>query len=198
MGAVTTGRKLDRFLTDLSALVEALPSAEAKARMDADLVSLIEFLQNFRNQFTSLPTDDGAEQIASTIEAIKDFVRVAEADPTMCRVLGLSERPRPNGRPRRQARADGPDSAKALDELQRLSSDEVEQALSDRASYNVQTLRAIATQLGLKIPSKATRLSIVEKITKVLANRRGYQYLREGTHDGEWSEDSKADDGKRA
>ena len=185
MGAATTGRKLDRFLTDLSALVEALPSPEAKARMDADLVSLIEFLQNFRSRLNSLPTDEGAAEIASTIETVKDFVRVAEADPTMCRVLGLSERPRPNGMPRRQARAGNLDAGKALDELRKLSSDEVERTLSDRASYNVQTLRAIAAQLGLRIQSKATRLSIVEKITKTLANRRGYQYLREGAHGGE-------------
>lgn len=185
MSTATTGRKLDRFLTDLSALVEALPSPETKARMDADLVALIEFLQNFRVQLNALPTDAGAEQIASTIEAVKDLVRVAEADPTMCRVLGLSDRPRLNGRPRRQVKPSGPDAAKALDELQQLSSDELEQVLSDRAAYNVQTLRAIATQLGLRIPSKTTRLSIVEKITKTLANRRGYQYLREGAGDRE-------------
>ena len=57
-----------------TALVEALPSPDAKARMDADLESLIEFLQSFRAKLKSLPTDDGAEQIASTIEAVKDFV----------------------------------------------------------------------------------------------------------------------------
>ena len=39
-------------------------------------------------------------------------------------------------------------------------------------------MRAIAAELGLRIPSKATRLSIVEKIAKTLANRRGYEYLR--------------------
>ena len=184
MGAATTGRKLDRFLSDLSALVEALPSPEAKARMDADLVSLIEFLQNFRSQLNSLPTDEGAAQIASTIEAVKDFVRIAEADPTMCRVLGLAERPR-NGRPRRQAKTGELDAARALDELQKLPSEEIERALSDRASYNVQALKALATQLGLRIPSKATRLSIVQRITKTLANRWGYQYLREGAHGDE-------------
>ena len=185
MGAATTARKLDGFLTDLSALVEALPSPEAKATMDADLVSLIEFLQNFRSQLNALPTDEGAAQIASTIEAVKDFVRIAEADPTMCRVLGLAERSRPNGRPRHQAKADELDAAKALAELQKLSSEEAEKALSDRASYNVQALRALAKQLGLRIPSKATRLSIVERITKTLASRWGYQYLREGSHDDE-------------
>ena len=50
MDASTTGRKLDRFLTDLSALVEALPSPAAKARMDAGLASLIEFLESFRSR----------------------------------------------------------------------------------------------------------------------------------------------------
>ena len=193
MSTATTGRKLDRFLTDLSALVEALPSPETKARMDADLVALIEFLQNFRSQLNSLPTDHGAGQIASTIETVKDFVRVAEADPTMCRVLGLADRPRPNGRPRRQVNSGGPNAAKALNELQQLSSDELEQTLSDRTTYNVQTLRAIATQLGLRIPSKMTRLSIVEKITKTLANRWGYQYLRESTGEGEQVGDARAE-----
>ena len=192
MGAATTGRKLDRFLTDLSALVEALPSPEAKARMDADLGSLIKFLQNFRKQLDALPTDAGAEQIASTIEAVKDFVRIAEADPTMCRVLGLSERPRPNGGQRRQAKASGQDAAKALDGLRQMSSDEVERALSDRASYSIPTLKAIAMELGLRIPSRRTRLSIVERITKTLANSRGYQYLREGTHGNQRLEDSRA------
>lgn len=182
MGSVTTGRKLDRFLTDLSALVEALPSSDAKARMDADLGSLIEFLQNFRTKLKSLPTDDGAEQIASTIETIKDFVRIAEADPTLCRVLGLAEPARPNGRPRRRTvRLGGQDAARdALDELRQLPSHDVEQALSNRATYNVQALKTIAAELGLRIPSKTTRLSIVEKVTKTLSNRRGYQYLRDG------------------
>lgn len=185
MGSVTTGRKLDRFLTDLSALVEALPSSDAKARMDADLGSLIEFLQNFRTKLKSLPTDDGAEQVASTIEAIKDFVRIAEADPTLCRVLGLAERARPNGRPGRQTMSlVGRNAAKdALDKLRQLPPHDVEQALSNRATYNVQTLKAMAVELGLRIPSRATRLSIVEKVTKTLSNRRGYQYLREGASD---------------
>lgn len=177
---VTTGRRLDRFLSDLSALVEALPSADAKARMDADLASLIEFLQNFRTKLSALPTDEGAERIASAVEAVKDFVRIAEADPVMCRVLGLSEQRGPNGRPkRRPANADGREAArKTLDELRQLASHDVERALADRTTYKAPALRAIAAELGLRIPSKATRLSIVEKITRSLANRRGYEYLR--------------------
>lgn len=183
MGTPTTGRKLDRFLTDLSALVESLPSADTKAKMDADLVSLIRFLEEFRAALKALPTDDGAEQISSTVEHIKDFIRIAEADPTMCRVLGLSERAQINGRPRqRTIAAGGFDAAKALDELQKLPSQELAYALTDRKTYKVATLRAIASQLGLRIPSKATRLSVAERITKALSNKRGYQHLREGGH----------------
>lgn len=180
MSVVTTGRRLDRFLSDLSALVEALPSPDVKARMDADLASLIEFLQNFRTKLSSLPTDEGADQIASTIEAVKDFVRIAEADPVLCRVLGLSEQARPNGRPgRKPASSAGREAAKkTLDELRQLPPHDVEHALADRATYNVPALRAIAAELGLRIPSKATRLSIVEKIAKALVNHWGYEYLR--------------------
>ena len=182
MGALTTGRRLDRFLSDLSALVEALPSPDAKARMDAELESLIEFLQNFRTTLSSLPTDDGVEHIASTIESVKDFVRIAEADPMMCRVLGLSDQASPNGRPRRKAtNAAGRDAArKALSELQDMPLHDVERVLTDRATYDVQALKAVAAELGLRTPSKATRLSIIEKITKALANRQGYEYLRSG------------------
>lgn len=181
MGVATTGRRLDRFLTDLSALVESLPSADAKAKMDADLASLIEFLEQFRTTLKSLPTDGGADQIAATIEYVKDFVRIAEADPTMCRVLGLSERKQTNGRPRQPPRVAGDfDAAKALDELQKMPSQEIERTLTDRKTYTVAALKAIASQLGLRIPSKATRLSVAERITKALSNRRGYQYLREG------------------
>ena len=181
MGVATTGRRLDRFLTDLSALVESLPSADAKAKMDADLASLIEFLEQFRTTLKSLPTDGGADQIAATIEYVKDFVRIAEADPTMCRVLGLSERKQTNGRPRQPPKVTGDfDAAKALDELQKMPSQEIERTLTDRKTYTVAALKAIASQLGLRIPSKATRLSVAERITKALSNRRGYQYLREG------------------
>lgn len=181
MGVATTGRRLDRFLTDLSALVESLPSADARAKMDADLASLIEFLEQFRTTLKSLPTDGGADQIAATIEYVKDFVRIAEADPTMCRVLGLSERNQTNGRPRQQPRVAGDfDAAKVLDGLQKMPSQEIERTLTDRKTYTVAALRAIASQLGLRIPSRATRLSVAEKISKALSNRRGYQYLREG------------------
>ena len=181
MGVATTGRRLDKFLTDLSALVESLPSADAKARMDAELVSLIEFLEQFRTMLKSLPADDRAGQIAATIEYVKDFVRIAEADPTMCRVLGLSERAQTNGRPRQQPKLAGDfDAAKVLDELQKMPSQDVERTLTDRKTYTVAALRAIASQLGLRIPSKATRLAVAERITKALSNRRGYQYLREG------------------
>lgn len=149
--------------------------------MDSDLASLIEFLQNFRAKLNSLPTDDGAEQIASAIESIKDFVRIAEADPTMCRVLGLSERSKANGRIRHRAIvANDFDAAKALEELQRMPSQEVANTLADRKMYKVDALKAIAAQLGLRTTSKATRLSIAEKVTKALANQRGYQLLREG------------------
>ena len=64
-------------------------------------------------------------------------------------------------------------------ELRTLSPGDVERKLTDK-QYNVSILKEIGRELGLNLPSRATRLSIIEKITKKTANLRGYSYLRHG------------------
>ena len=87
----STGKKLDGFLSKKAELVDTLPSQETKSRLDKELAVLIEFLTDFRNRLKTLPTDQDANDVTSTIEMIKDYVRVAESDPMLSRVLGLSE-----------------------------------------------------------------------------------------------------------
>ena len=182
MTAVTTGRKLDRFLSDLSALVESLPSPDAKAQMDRELQSLIQFLQDFRIRLQSLPTGKDADQVALIVEAVKDCIRMAEADPTISHVLGLSTQTGFGGKSRRRQTTvgDGEASRKAAEELRKMPPLDVERLLVKRGKYNVPTLRQIGMELGLRIPSKATRMSIVDKITKSIANGQGYEYLSRG------------------
>lgn len=175
------GKKLDRFLNSLSELVDTLPSQEAKSRLDQELKALIQFLQDFRKRLESLPTGEDADGFTSTIETVKDYVRIAESDPVMSRVLGLSSDNRALGKPSRNSLTEqGRKDAKAVaKELKELSSEDVERKLADK-KYNIPMLRQIGGELGLNIPSKSTRLSIIEKITKKTANLRGYNYLRHG------------------
>lgn len=175
----STGRKLDRFLTDLSALVETLPSPDAKAQIDRDLASLIAFLQDFRARLNSLPTDNDLAGVTSAIEAVRDCVRIAEADPAMSRILGLeSELKGPKKSVKRIAKNENREIAKSIaGELQDMPPEDVEQMLADKRKFNVSMLRQIASELEIRIASKSTRLAMIEKISKTLSNRWGYDYL---------------------
>ena len=176
------GRKLDRFLTDLSALVEILPSPDAKAQIDRDLASLIAFLQDFRVRLNSLPTDNDLAGVTSAIEAVRDCVQIAEADPAMSRILGLeSELKGPKKSVKRIAKNENREIAKSIaGELQDMPPEDVEQMLADKHKFNVSMLRQIASELEIRIASKSTRLAMIEKISKTLSNRWGYDYLSNG------------------
>ena len=178
----STGKKLDTFLTKMSELVDVLPSRETKSQLDQELGVLIEFLMDFRNRLRTLPVVEDTDDITSTIETIKDYVRVAESDPVMSRILGLSSENGPLRKSRRRSlTAESRKEAKNLAEvLKGLSPSDVESRLADKKKYNVLMLRQIGKELGLRIPSRSTRLSIVEKIVKKTSNLRGYKYLRHG------------------
>ena len=58
-------------------------------------------------------------------------------------------------------------------------SDQVQHRLPDK-SYSVALLRQIGGELGIRIPSRANRSSVIDTIAGKLANRRGYDILRHG------------------
>lgn len=178
-----TGRKLDSFLTRLSDLVDALPSEETKHRLDRELEALIRFLQDFQIRLRSLPAGEDVEGVTSNIEMIKDYVRVAESDPLLSNVLGLSSDSKATRKSSRNSdTAQCREQAISIaEELKGLPPHDVERKLADRRKYSVSMLRKIGGELGLHLPSKSTRLSIIEKIVKKTGNLRGYNYLRQGT-----------------
>ncbi len=177
-----TGKKLESFLRNLSTLVDTLPSEETKSQLDLELQALIKFLQDFQVRLRSLPSEQDAEGVSSTIETLKDYVRIAESDPVMSRVLGLTMDSRTLRKPSRNylSDQDRKEAIAVAEELKDLSPADIEHKFEDKRKYNITMLKQIGKELGLSIPSKSTRLSIIEKITKKTANLRGYNYLRYG------------------
>lgn len=50
--------------------------------------------------------------------------------------------------------------------------------LGEANKYKVILLKQIANELGIKVESKASRPSIIKKISTKISNVRGYDYLR--------------------
>ena len=173
-----TGKKMEAFLGKLSDLVGSLPSADEKAQIDNDLKVLISYLEEVRKQLEAMPIR--GQMDGSAIGRLRELLRAVDADPLLSRVLGMST----NGpRVRRGTRVIGEDARirarEVARELQNLPGDQVQYRLLDR-SYTVALLRRIGDELGIRIPAKANRSSVIDIIAGKLANRRGYDILRHG------------------
>ncbi len=173
-----TSRKMDGFLDKLSDLVGSLPSPDEKSRIDNDLKMLINYLEGVRKQLELVPTRSQID--GSAIDRLRQLMKAVDADPVLSRVLGFST----NGRGiRRQPGVLGDDARirarEVAKELESLSEEQVQHRLLSE-SYSVALLRQIGGELGIRIPSRASRSSVIDTIAGRLANRRGYDILRHG------------------
>ena len=173
-----TSKKMDAFLGKLSDLVGSLPSAAEKARIDNDLKVLIDYLQRVRKQLEAVPTR--GQMDGSTIDRMRELLTAVDTDPLLSRVLGSSTNGPRAGRRTRVLGEDARNRAREVArELENVPGDQVHYRLLDR-TYSVALLRQIGDELGIRIPSKATRSSVIDIIASKLANRRGYDILRHG------------------
>lgn len=180
--AKLTGRKLDRFLSDLSELIDAFPSRETKSQLDRELGVLIGFLEEFRERLKALPTEEDMDGVTSAIEMIKDQLRIAESDPMLSRVIGILP---DNGALRKSqhkptTKQDHEEARTTAEEMKGMALGDLEHKLKDKKKYNNAMLRQIGNELGLRFPSKSTRLSMIDRIIKHISNFQGYRYLRHG------------------
>lgn len=181
-----TAKKIEVFLSKLTELVESLPTQEMKHRTNQELDTLINFLLEFQDRMKNVPTMEETKEIQSTIEKLITIVKVADSDPFLSRTLGLSVQK--SGRaPKRQSLSEVErTTAKELaHKIKDLSPHELEKKFEDKDTYRLLVLRQVANELGIKVDSKTTRASIIEKISKKISNIRGYDYLRNRESEGQ-------------
>lgn len=172
---------MESFLCKLADLVESLPTQESKDKTNRELVTLINFLSEFQEKMKDVPTIEETKEIASTIEKLVTFVKLADSDPFLSRSFGLSSQ-KVGGQFKRSSltNTDRSRAKEIAGQIKDMSSQDLNKELSDKNAYKVIFLKQIASEIGIKVDSRATRASIIEKISKKISNTRGYEYLRTG------------------
>ena len=176
-----TSRKIQVFLSKLSDLVESLPTQEAKDKTDEELNTVINFLSEFRERMKNVPTIEETKEMSSTIERLITLVKLADSDPFLSRSLGLSSA-KINGQSKNQSLT-GAERSKAkeiAEQIRGLSPQEFDKEFADKSKYKIIFLKQIASEMGVRVDSRATRASIVRMMSKKLSNIQGYEYLRSG------------------
>ena len=141
-----TAKRVEAFLGRLEELVSALPSAENKAEMDRELDAVIGFLLDFKRRLNSVPTAEDAAGLEESIGTLRHYVRIAEADPLISKILGLQEQAKP--RTAKKHRKHGEfDANQAVSELKSLTPDEMRRAMEDKTKFTIAVLRRIAELL---------------------------------------------------
>lgn len=180
-----TGKKIEIFLSKLADMAESLPTQEMKEKTNKELDLIINFLLEFQERMKNVPTIEETHEISSTVERLITLIKVAESDPFLSRALGLSSQKNSRRSARKTLTEEDKNKAKkVVAEIKELSPQEINKILGDK-KYKVHFLRQIAYELGIKVNSKATRASIIEKISKKISNIQGYDYLRTREDEGE-------------
>lgn len=174
-----TGKKMEVFLAKLSEVVGSLPAADEKARIDEDLRVLIGYLEQVRQQIRAVPSREQIDFAA--LERLTGLMKGVDADPVLSRVLGLPGNGRRARRPVAPTDDERERAGKIAREIELLSRDETQARLLDK-KYSLALLRRVASELGIRVRSKASRTAVIDTITGKIANRRGYEILRHGGH----------------
>jgi ribosomal protein L17 len=174
-----TAKKIEIFLSKLAEMAESLPTQEMKEKTNEELEKIINFLLEFQERMKNVPTLEETKEISSTVERLITLVKVAESDPLLSKILGLSVQ-KADTRPKSRSLTDTErsEAKKMAAQIKELSSEEVRNKLGGKSGYKVAFLRQVAQELGIKVNSKTTKMAIIEKISKKISNIQGYDYLR--------------------
>lgn len=173
-----TARRVENFLSKLSELADALPSAERKAEIDRDLDAIVGFLLDFKKRLNSVPAFEDMQGLEESVKTLKHFVRVAEGDPVISKALGLKQTEKRRPKSESEVSSKRVNIKEEIDQIKSLSPEEIKSHLADGEKYSSVTLRDISSELGIRVGSKTNREIIIENIAKRIGNLAGYDFLR--------------------
>src|SRR5262245_35836051 len=173
MGGSTKSARFDAggFIKGLQSLLETLPSESQKQEVNNAFTELIGFLRDLQNFFLAMPSTDDVAQLRQSLSKLEEFNAFAEKVPAIAASIGAGRKSTKRNAGASTAKEVGIDAKLVLASLLKLPADEIRSQLDDK-KYSKQSLRLIASEMGLKTTSSATRESLADKIASDILNQR--------------------------
>ena len=166
-----------RLLTNIRGLLQAMPSREEKEELESAITELASFFTEVQSLVAQLPAAEDYAQVNEALAHIEQLLERRNTSPLIRSLLGA--RRTPPAKPSLVPTENENQRAKAMvGELRSLPPDVIRQRLSNGQTHNIRLLLAISGELGLRIPSRPVRESLVQQIVTSIVNQRGYEALR--------------------
>jgi hypothetical protein len=159
------------FIKGLRSLLEALPSEPQKQKLNDAFTELIGFLTDLQNILLAMPSTEDVSQLRQSLPKLEEFYASAKKVPAIAASVGVGRGSKKRKLSARKTKKVEIDAKRVLANLEKLPADEIRPQLDDK-TYSKQSLRLIASEMGLKTASSATRKSLADKIASDIVNQR--------------------------
>ena len=159
------------FIKGLRGLLDALPSESQKQKLNDAFTDLIGFLTDLQNILLAMPSTEDVSHLRQSLPKLEEFYASAKKVPAIAESVGVGRGSKKRKVGVQKAKNAGIDAKQVLANLAKLPADEIRSQLDDK-TYSKQSLRLIASEMGLKTASSATRKSLADKIASDIVNQR--------------------------
>ncbi|HKQ76621.1 MAG TPA: hypothetical protein VJ810_23200 [Blastocatellia bacterium] len=167
----SAGVEVESFIQRLQSLLDALPSESQKQEINNAFTELISFLTDMQNLFLAMPSTEDSASIRVSLEKLAGFYASAQKVPIIAASVGAGQKSTKRSSGASSKEEIDIDVNEVLASLTKLSADEIRSQLDGNA-YSKHSLRLIASEMGLKTASGATRKRLAEKIANDIVNQR--------------------------
>ncbi len=172
------------FIVGLQDLFGSLPSEQQRREAMEAFDKIISFLAEVRKKFEALPTREQAAELQPSLAKLEELFRYAKKNSSKGS-LADNEKSKKSGSRATSAKKNEVDVSALAAMIKQLSADKIKTQLEGK-QYLVQTLKAVAIELGIKPRSKETKVSLVNSIVTYIEDIRMNEQLA-GRTDSEWS-----------
>lgn len=176
---MSTMKQWKSLILQLRKIFDDLPTATEREEIVSSIKNLQRVLDDLSKSVSSLPTADEASKARESLARLESIVNsnpllrgyTAKRSPK-----GVSRKP--NGGATSEPPPVVPNVTQISERLNAMTESGLRHELNESNNVSNNTLRAVLTHLGRKVPSKNTRREMVEQLIVTIINQRTYQGLR--------------------